>query len=209
MNRNSESPWRKERREARLQNAQIVSAWITAAAAIAVGIWAAWSSVYIKQEREVTSYTLRDLEMRTKTLPVVKATLIAKVDPMPTGESLLEATVLLSNLGNEECRVVLDRQAMVLVRVFMRNGEPQYQPEISLFSSRYWGQNRAVGDFIDIAPGETYELKYIRSIENSGIYLVRFLAVKKSSYTEKFKFDVGLPDGAEYSTGADAYIVLE
>ncbi|HAY0636813.1 hypothetical protein [Serratia rubidaea] len=181
---------------------------LATSAAIAVGIWGYYSAVYVNKEKEVTEYTLKELEQKTKQVPHIQAKINSTVQPIGNGLNLLQVKVILSNLGNKESKIFLDDEALTLVPVSFSKGNPLYQQPISLSTGRYTGtSHRLVLPFINIGSGESYELTFVHSLKESGTFLIHFLALNGISPqgTESFDSEASL---YKYSVGADNYIVI-
>lgn len=187
---------------------QILAQATTIVAAIVVAVWGYYSTVYVKKEKEVTEYTLKELSQRTTQKPHIQAKVDATVQPLMDGQNLLQIKVTLSNLGNKESRVTLDDDALTLVPVVFAEGKPIYQKPINLHSGRYAGTlNRAPLRFVDVGAGESYEITFVQNLQNPGIYLIHFLALNGiSPPAEDFSITGGMP--YQYSVGADQYVVV-
>ncbi|PHM65717.1 hypothetical protein Xsto_01869 [Xenorhabdus stockiae] len=96
---------------------QILSQATTIIAAIVVGLWGYYSTVYVKKEKEVTEYTLKEFEQRTTQKPHIQAKVESTIQPIENGLNLLQVKVTLSNLGNKESNVILDDDALTLIPV--------------------------------------------------------------------------------------------
>ncbi|WP_085606867.1 MULTISPECIES: hypothetical protein [unclassified Pseudomonas] len=188
---------------------QILAHATTIIAAIVVAVWGYYSTVYVKKEKEVTEYTLKELDQRTTQKPHIQAKVESSVQPLMDGQNLLQVKVILSNLGNKESKVTLDDDALTLVPVAFAEGKPIYKKPISLLSGRYAGTlNRAPLQFVNVGAGESYEITFVQKIENSGIYLIHFLALNGISPS---KDDLFITGGVpyQYSIGADQYVVVK
>lgn len=189
--------------------AQILAQTTTIIAAIVVAMWGYYSTVYVKKEKEVTEYTLKELEQKTTQKPHIQAKVESLVQPLTDGQNLLQVKVILSNLGNKESKVTLDDDALTLVPVEFAEGKPIYQKPINLLSGRYAGTlNRAPLRFVNVGAGESYEITFVQNLENPGIYLIHFLALNGiDPPAEDFLITSGVP--YHYSVGADQYLVVK
>ncbi|MFP1879419.1 hypothetical protein [Lonsdalea quercina] len=187
---------------------QILAQVTTIIAAIVVGLWGYYSGVYVKKEKEITEYTLRELEQKTTRHSHIQASIEPTVQSIDNGFNLLQVKVVLSNFGNKESRVILDDAALTLVPVNFFEGNPVYQKPISLVSGRYIGTlHRLILPFVDIGSGESYELTFVHSFKESGTFLIHFLALNGTSPNgEKSSVAEVIP--YQYSVGADRYIVV-
>ncbi|QTF07549.1 hypothetical protein HC231_06140 [Brenneria izadpanahii] len=188
---------------------QILSQATTIIAAIAVAVWGVYSTIYVKKEKQVTEYTLKELAQKTTQKPHIQAKVESTVQPLDNGKNLLQVKVILSNLGNEESKVTLDDDALTLVPITFSEGKPIYQKPISLLSGRYAGTlSRIPLQFVNVGASETYELTFVHSIENSGTYLIHFLALNGINPPDgDFSATGGIP--YQYSVGADQYVVIK
>lgn len=201
-----------ESRQGRLEKwhliVQIAAQVTTIVAAIAVGVWAVYSTFYVKKEQLITEYTLKELAQKTAREPHIQARIDATLKPLDTDNSLLQVKVTLSNPGNLEGKVLLDDVALTLVPVSFSGGDPVYQSPVSLMSGRYAGPlQRLVLPFVNIGAGENYELTFIHRINTPGTYLIRFLALNDTAGQEKQHSVSDLPP-YRYSVGADQYVVV-
>jgi len=187
---------------------QVLAQATTIIAAIVVAIWGYYSAVYVKKEKEITEYTLKDLEQKTTQKPHIQAKVESTVQPLMDGQQMLQIKVTLSNLGNKESKVALDKDALTLVPVVFNDGNPIYLEPINLFSGRYAGtRNRIPLGFVNIGAGEAYEITFVHNVEKPGIYLIHFLALNGIDPTaEEVLITGGLP--YKYSVGADQYVVV-
>lgn len=188
---------------------QILAQATTIIAAIVVAVWGYYSTVYVKKEKEVTEYTLKEMDQKTTQKPHVQAKVESTVQPLMDGQNLLQVKVVLSNVGNKESEVILDDYALTLVPVTFDGGEPIFQKPINLLSGRYAGTlNRLPLRFVNVGAGESYELTFVQNLENPGIYLIHFLALNGiDPPPEDFLIKSGVP--YKYSVGADQYVVVK
>lgn len=188
---------------------QILAQTTTIIAAIVIAVWGYYSTVYVKKEKEVTEYTLKELDQKTTQKPHIQAKVESTIQPLGDGQNLLQVKVTLSNLGNKESKVTLDEDALTLVPVAFAEGRPTYQNPINLLSGRYAGTlNRAPLRFVNVGAGESYEITFVQNVENPGIYLIHFLALNGIDPTaEDFLITGGVP--YKYSVGADQYVVVK
>ncbi|MBK5407843.1 hypothetical protein JFU58_04715 [Pseudomonas sp. TH34] len=188
---------------------QILAQAMTIIAAIVVAVWGYYSTVYVKKEKEVTEYTLKEMDQRTTQKPHIQVKVESTVQPLMDGQNLLQVKVILSNLGNKESKVTFDDDALTLIPVAFANGKPLYQKPINLLSGRYAGTlNRAPLRFVNVGAGESYEITFVRNLENPGIYLIHFLALNGIEPSpEDFLITGGVP--YKYSVGADQYLVVK
>jgi hypothetical protein len=180
----------------------------TIIAAIVVAMWGYYSTVYVKKEKQVTEYTLKELEQKTTQKPHIQAKVESTIQPLTDGQNLLQVKVTLSNLGNKESKVALDDDALTLVPVAFAGGTPVYQKPINLLPGRYAGTlNRAPLRFVNIGGGESYEITFVQTLEKPGIYLIHFLALNGiDPPAEDFLITKGVR--FQYSVGADQYLVV-
>lgn len=188
---------------------QILAQVTTIIAAIILAVWGYYSAVYVKKEKEVTEYTLKEMDQKTTQKPHIQAKVESIVQPLEEGQNLLQVKVILSNLGNKESKVTLDDDALTLVPVSFADGKPLYQKPINLLSGRYAGTvNRAPLRFVNVGAGESYEITFVQSLECPGIYLIHFLALNGiDPSAEDFLITGGVP--YKYSVGADQYVVVK
>ncbi|VVO01073.1 hypothetical protein PS718_02669 [Pseudomonas fluorescens] len=188
---------------------QILAQATTVIAAFVIAVWGYYSTVYVKKEKEVTEYTLKELHQKTTQKPHIQAKVESTVQRLADGQKLLLVRVILSNLGNKESKVTLDNDALTLVPVTFAEGRPIYQKPTNLLSGRYPGTfNRAPLRFVNVGAGESYEITFVQKLENPGIYLIHFLALNGiDPPTEEFSVTGGLP--YKYSVGVDQYVVVE
>lgn len=124
------------------------------------------------------------------------------------GQNLLQVKVILSNIGSKESKVTLDDDALTLVPVTFSDGKPLYQKPINLLSGRYAGTvNRAPLRFVNVGAGESYEVTFVRKLENPGIYLVHFLALNGIDPPPDDLLITGVP--YKYPVGADQYVIVK
>lgn len=188
---------------------QILTQATTMIAAIVVAVWGYYSTVYVKKEREVTEYTLKELEQKTTQRSHIKAKMEATVKKLPDGWNLVVVQVTLSNLGNKESRVTLDEHALALVPVIFEEGKPTYQSSISLQSGRYAGSlARTPLNFVDVGAGEIHEFTFVQKIENPGVYLVHFLALNGENLPME-TFHISDAPPYRYAVGVDQYLVVK
>ncbi|WP_165665505.1 hypothetical protein [Metapseudomonas otitidis] len=187
---------------------QLAAQATTIVAAIVVGGWGYYYSEYVKREKEVTEYTLKELNQKTTQKPHIQARIDSTVQPLTDGQNLLQVKVTLSNLGNKESRVTLDDEALTLVPVTFAEGRPVFQEPINLHSGRYAGTlSRIPLRFVDVGAGESYELTFVQSVQNPGIYLIHFLALNGiTPSAEDFSITGSIP--YQYSVGVDQYVVV-
>lgn len=188
---------------------QILAQATTIIAAIVVTVWGYYSTVYITKEKEVTEYTLKEMDQKTTQKPHIQVKVESTVQPLVDGQNLLQVKVILSNLGNKESKVTLDDDALTLVPVAFADGKPLFQKPINLLSGRYGGTlNRAPLRFVNVGAGESYEITFVQNLENPGIYLIHFLALNGiDPPAEDFLIRGGVP--YKYSVGADQYVVVK
>lgn len=188
---------------------QIGLNYVSILAVLIGGIWIAFNTLYVKQERQISAYTLRELEQKTNLAPHLKSKVIASVStPESGGASTIQVRVELSNQGTDVQRVILDNGALSVTAVIFQGGAPLFIGEVPMGSTRFKGVLRQVGDFIDVGAGETYDISYIFQLNSPGTYLVRFLAKMQSPYLEEYKHKVGAPEMQDYSVGDDQYITI-
>ncbi|MCH4289169.1 hypothetical protein [Enterobacter kobei] len=181
----------------------------TIAAAIIVGLWGYYSTIYIKKEKEITEYTLKEFKQKTTQTSHIQARVESIVHISDGGSKLLEIKIILSNQGNKQSRVTLDDDSLSLIPVEFSNGKPLFQEPINLHSGRYAGNVKRIPlNFVDIGAGENYEFTFIYNIDSTGVYLIHFLALNGTIPSEKelSKID-GIP--FKYSIGADEYIFIK
>lgn len=188
---------------------QILAQATTIIAAIVVAVWGYYSTVYVKKEKEVTEYTLKEMDQKTTQKPHIQAKVESTVQTLMEGQNLLQVKVILSNLGNKESKVTLDDDALTLVPVTFADGKPLFQKPINLLSGRYAGTlNRAPLRFVNVGAGESYEITFVQSLENSGIYLIHFLALNGiDPPADDLLIKGGVP--YKYSVGVDQYVVVK
>lgn len=188
---------------------QIIAQIFTIVAAIAVAIWGLYSTIYVKKEKLFTEYTLKELDQKTTQKPHIQAKVESTIQPLAAGQNLLQIKVIISNIGNKESKVSLDKDALSLVPVVFNEGEPRYKKPIYLLNGRYLGTlNRTPLNFINIGAGESYEVTFVHVVENPGVYLIHLLALNGIEPTEK---DSGMTGGLpfQYAVGVDQYVVVE
>lgn len=188
---------------------QIAAQATTILAAIVVGLWAIYSTIYVKKEKEVTEYNLKDLRQKTAQIPHIQAKVESIVQPTENDLNLLQIKVILFNLGNKPSRVSLDENTLTLIPVTFTEGKPIFQKPINLLSGRYMGTlSRVPLQFVDIGAGESYEFTFVHSLKDPGTYLIHFLALNS---TDPSKKDLSLTGNIpyQYAVGADQYIVIK
>lgn len=188
---------------------QTILNYVTVLGIVVGGIWIAFNVFYVKQEQEIASYTLRELQQKTALAPHIRSKITATVLPEPDLPSTVQVRVELSNQGTDASRVILDNLALSVTGIAFKGGIPRYLIEVPIGSTRFKGSFRQVGDFIDIGAGETYAISYIFQLSAPGTYLIRFLANMDSPYLKDYKQKVGTPVYSEYSTGDDTYITIQ
>ncbi|WP_347929183.1 hypothetical protein [Pseudomonas helvetica] len=188
---------------------QTILNYVTVLGIVIGGIWIAFNVIYVKQEQEIASYTLRELKQKTSLAPHVRSKVTATVSPKSDAPSTVQVRVELSNQGTAASRVILDNFALSVTGIAFKEGIPLYLTEVPVGSTRFKGNFRQVGDFIDIGAGETYDISYIFQLSAPGTYLIRFLANMDSPYLKEYKQKVGTPAYSEYSTGDDTYISIQ
>ncbi|OPB14128.1 hypothetical protein BFW91_08335 [Pseudomonas fluorescens] len=188
---------------------QILAQATTIFAAIVVAVWGYYSTIYVSKAKEVTEYTLKELDQKTTQKPHIQAKVESTVQPLMEGQNLLQVKVILSNLGNKESKVTLDDDALTLVPVVFNGGKPIYERPINLLSGRYAGTfNRAPLRFVNVGAGESYEITFVQALEDPGIYLIHFLALNGiDPPAEDLLITGGIP--YQYSVGADQYVVVK
>lgn len=198
------------------KNLQLINLWVqmltqitTMVAAITVGLWGYYSTIYVKKEKEITEYTLKDFEQKTTQTPHIQAKVEPIVHMSNNGSKLLQIKVILSNVGNKESRVTFDDDSLNLIPVKFSKGKPMFQEPINLLSGRYAGNlKRMPLNFVDIGAGESYELTFIHSIDSAGTYLIHFLALNGIIPSDKEVSDTnGIP--FKYSIGVDEYLLIK
>lgn len=182
--------------------------YVTIVALLIGGVWVVFNVLYVKQEKSIAEFTLRELQQKTNLMPHIRSKVTTNIKTQEQGASIVQVRVELSNLGSEAQRVFLDDGALSVIKIEFKDGLPQYQSERTVGKTRYKGQLRQIQNYLDLGAGETYELSFIFQIEDAGTYLVRFLAVMNSPYLEKYKNKVAMPAGYDYSTGEDQYIII-
>lgn len=193
-----------------LHGSQILSNATTFFAAIVLGVWGVYSTVYVSKAREIAEYTLKDLELKTQQTSHIQAKLETslKAVTFPESGQLLTINVTLSNGGSKESRVTLDDESLALIPVSFIDGSPRYQLPINIIKGRYPGTlGRFPLNWIDIGAGESYELTYVHLISRPGIYLVHFLSHNGTVPSEDINKSTVLP--FKYSVGADHYLIIE
>lgn len=202
-----------ERSLTKIEKIHIVVQTLTQAttfiAAVVVAWWGYYSTVYVKKEKEVTEYTLKDLRQKTAQQPHIQVKVKPTVLPLADGERLIQIGVTLSNLGNIQSKVTLDDNSLTLVPVVFDHGRPTYRKPINLLPGRYAGTfNRAPLGFVNVGAGESYELTFVHKLESPGTYLIHFLALNGiDPPAEDFLVKSGV--SYNYAVGADHYLVLE
>lgn len=188
---------------------QIFSEIVTIVAAIAVGVWGVYSTIYVKKEKEVTDYTLQELKQKTTQTPHIQAKVEPVVKKGTNGLVLLTVKITLSNLGTKESRITLDDNSLALIPVDFSAGKPVFQEPINIISSRYAGNlHRVPLQFVDIGAGENYELTYAYGMNTKGTYLIHFLALNGTKPPEgDLLIAHGIP--YKYSVGADEYVIVK
>lgn len=187
---------------------QILAQVTTIVAAIVLAIWAYYSTIYVKKEKEVTEYTLKELDQKTTQKPHIQAKVESTVQPLVDGKNLLLVRVILSNIGSKESRVTLDDNALVLVPVAFTEGAPVYKAPISLQSGRYGGTPARIPlNFVDVGAGESYEITFAHKLEKSGVYLVHFLALNGVNPPATDQ-SIASFIPYQYAIGVDEYVVV-
>lgn len=188
---------------------QILAQATTIIAAIVVGMWGYYSTVYVKKEQQITDYTLKELDQKTIQKPHIQAKVESTVESLIDGQHMLQIKVTISNFGNIESKVDFDDNALTLIPVVFSEGKPAYRKPVNLITGRYAGTlNRAPLDFVNVGAGETYEFTFVHTLETPGIYLIHFLALNGTAPTaEETRIMGGLPH--KYSIGADQYVVVK
>lgn len=188
---------------------QIIAQATTIIAAIVVAVWGYYSTIYVNKVKEVTEYTLKDLDQKTTQKPHIQVKVESTVQPLMGEQSMLQVKVVLSNLGNKESKVILDDDALTLVPVVFNEGNPMYDKPINLLSGRYAGTlNRAPLRFVNVGAGESYEITFVQALETPGIYLIHFLALNGIDPTADDLLITGSVP-YQYSVGADQYLVVK
>lgn len=188
---------------------QIALNCVSILAVLIGGVWIAFNALYVKQEQQISAYTLRELEQKTNLAPHVRSKVTATVgEPQGNAGSIVQERVELSNQGTDAQRVILDNGALSVSGIVFMDSMPQFIGEIPMGSTRFEGVLRQVGKFVDIGAGETYDISYIFRLRSPGTYLVRFLAKMQSPYLDRYKEQVGTPALQDYSVGDDQYITV-
>lgn len=194
--------------EINLHRSQIINNVLTSIAAIFVGAWACYSALYVKQEKKVTEYTLKELALKTEKAPHVETKLETILEPLADGQYLLQVNVILSNHGNRETRVDLDNESLSLVPVIFNDGHPSFQNPVNLSTGRYPGSpHRVALNWIDIGASETYSLSYVHTLRTPGTYLIHFMSLNGSEPQARTDHFTSLP--IKYAVGADKYITIK
>lgn len=188
---------------------QICSQIVTIVAAIAVGVWGVYSTIYVKKEKEVTDYTLQELKQKTTQTPHIQAKVKPIIEKVNNGAVLLTVKITLSNLGTKESRVTLDDNSLALIPVDFSTGKPVFHEPINIVSSRYAGNlHRVPLQFVDIGAGENYEFTFAYGMNTKGTYLIHFLALNGTTPSEgEVSSTYGIP--YKYSVGADEYVIVK
>ncbi|WAI81016.1 MULTISPECIES: hypothetical protein [Achromobacter] len=187
---------------------QILTHTMTIIAAVVVAVWGYYSTVYVKKEREVTEYTLKELEQKTAQRPHIQAKVETTVQKLMEGGNLVAIKVTLFNLGNQESRVTLDEHSLVLVPVVFVEGKPNYQSSTTLQSGRYAGSLARIPlNFVDVGAGESHEITFVQKIEKPGVYLIHFLALNGVNPPAEVFSNADVPL-YRYAVGADKYLVV-
>jgi len=188
---------------------QVITQITTIIATIVVGLWGYYSTIYVKKEKEVTEYTLKELKQKTTQTPHIQVKVDSIVQPIENGQKLLQIKVTLSNLGTKESRVTLDDDTLTLIPIKFIEGKPAFQEPINLLSGRYTGTlNRMPLQFVNIGAGESYELTFVHSLSSAGTFLIHFLALNGISPSEnELSATNGIP--YKYSVGVDEYLIVK
>lgn len=191
-----------------LPYAQCASYLAAVIATFVLGGWGWWSAYYIKQEKDIAEYTLRDLIQKTTQTPHILSKLTLTTLGTGTGPTTIQVKVNLSNQGTTEARVSLDDHALTLTPFMYSKGMPVFGHEIPLGSTRFSGTYRRVEDWIAIGVNESYELSYTFQIDEPGNYLLRFLAKKTDDLASESKLGRDHFTKTTFSVGSDEYITI-
>ncbi|EGH71123.1 hypothetical protein [Pseudomonas syringae] len=86
---------------------QIALNCVSILAVLIGGVWIAFNALYVKQEKQISAYTLRELEQKTNLAPHVKSKVTATVgEAQGNAGSIVQVRVELSNQGTDAQRVV-------------------------------------------------------------------------------------------------------
>ncbi|MBS0904162.1 hypothetical protein JK229_03370 [Pantoea dispersa] len=190
-----------------LKYSPLVTNIVTIIVAMVVGTWAIFSTISVRKEGQIAEYKLRELEQRTQQLPHVAARVEILTEKNVNQDQIIKIKVVLTNSGNKESRIQLDNESLTLVPVSFNKGEPVYNEPINLINGRYRGAaKRYIMNWIDIGAGESYTLNFVHSINQSGTYLVHFLAFNDTQPNNKLKNDIF---SFQYAVGEDKYFTIE
>ena len=177
-------------------------------AAICVAAWAVYGT-WIKREESIAE--LQVVELRQKTNLASSALTNINVQQFMTeGGVVLAIGITLENIDNEDVRVLLDNNSILVAKMDFKDGHVTYNEPVYLGHSRYQGKNKIALPFIDIGPREKYDISYAYKVSKPGIYLVRFLSTMHSkSIDVKIAENFGEGDFVKYSTGIERIVNVQ
>lgn len=178
-------------------------------AAICVGVWAIYSSVIKNEERKADLEVLA-LEQNTNISPQLSTSIsIDQVSNLDINK-VYAIYITLKNTGEEDARVYLDKESLLMAEVEPQVNGVQYNNVRYLGDTRFTGASKIIGPFLDIGANESYDLAYLATMKEPGIYLIRFLSKISSAAVDKRKMqNLGDNTFISYSVGIDRYLSVE
>jgi hypothetical protein len=178
-------------------------------AAICVAIWAVYST-WSQNEKRIADLKVVELEQKTTLRSHIVTNI--QIQKLQSGKNstILIAKVDLKNIGNQDVRVSLSNRTILISKVVFNKEGVDYKEPKYFGDSRYRGNTKLIGPFIDIGSNESYRLSYVTQINEQGTYLVRFLTKMNSTSIDELKDrKLGSSAFTYYSVGVDEFIYIE
>ncbi|HDM8135370.1 TPA: hypothetical protein P0E15_004958 [Vibrio harveyi] len=174
-------------------------------AAICVAAWAVYGT-WVKREQSIAELQVIDLQQKTSLMSSVLTEMTVKQFTTKSGV-VLAMEITLENIGNEDVRISLDKNSILVTKMNFKDGQVVYNEPVYLGHSRYQGQSKITLPYIDIGPHEKYDISYAYEASTPGLYLVRFLSTMQSnSIDSKTKENFGGGGFIKYSAGIDRIV---
>ena len=182
-------------------------------AAVCIAIWAVYS-MWIKNEERIADLEVTKLEQDTKLRSRIILEMKTQIMSKHKDETIIKVDIELTNKGNHTARVLLEDEALSILKVKFNENSIDYNDLKYFGSYRYRGQGKMfIGDYIDISGDETYKISFVTKVIEPGLYLIRSL-IKKELFGPE-REDHGKYGGGKEDTkfihkavGTDEYIFI-
>lgn len=178
-------------------------------AAVCIAGWALYST-WVKNEQRIADLQVLELQLSTSLRSNVKVDLqVSQIHKNDHG-SIISVKAVLENEGNEDVRVTLDDASMQIVEVAFESAQAVFGKPHSFGNSRFSGTDKSVYPFIDVGPGQQYQIVFVTNVKNPGVYILRFLSeMESSSVQSNLLKNFGHGTLVSYSAGADDLIYIK